>query len=428
MGASGRLQRHERLSPTAHALLALLRHRGETGAADDVPPLGPQAWVEILDLAHKHGVTPLLHRALQARGSTMDVPDSSRVRLEEDRRATALDNLRNYGEFRRIARALHDRNIPVMPLKGLHLAELVYGDIGLRPMSDLDILVPVSQLRQVLTTVHELGYGFDVNLSETANAVVDAKCDIELTHRQMGGLLEVHWSLGEPPARYVGLLEEIWRRAGPARVGDADALVMAPEFLLLHVCAHISCHHVFAFSLRALCDIAEIVRAYPSIDWAEVVAHSQRCGWGRGVAAALRLASDHLGVAVPAGVRAALSVDAIEPEMLADAMEHLLTHVDVSKGGFEWHHAVNLTTLAGKRGTAEKLATVWQRIFVPRAELAIGYGVPQQSARLSLYYAVRLKDLLRRYAASAWALTVSDPRLAAAAARHARLAKWIAGA
>jgi hypothetical protein len=70
---------------------------------------------------------------------------------------------------------------------------------------------------------------------------------------------------------------------------------------------------------------------------------------------------------------------------------------------------------------------LWNRIFVPRAELSLLYGVPEHSPRIGLYYAVRLRDLLRKYAASAWALNVSDPLLAATAARHARLAKWIAG-
>jgi hypothetical protein len=60
--------------------------------------------------------------------------------------------------------------------------------------------------------------------------------------------------------------------------------------------------------------------------------------------------------------------------------------------------------------------------------LALLYGVPESSVRLSLYYAVRIGDLLRRYAAGAWALNVADPQLAATAARQARLARWINGA
>jgi hypothetical protein len=59
--------------------------------------------------------------------------------------------------------------------------------------------------------------------------------------------------------------------------------------------------------------------------------------------------------------------------------------------------------------------------------LSLLYGVPERSPRLGLYYAVRLRDLLRKYAMSAWKLNVSDAKLAATAARHARLSKWIAG-
>jgi hypothetical protein len=424
MDAPGRRRRDRRLTETQRALLAFL---SDTVVPDQVPRLSEQAWTDILDLARRHGVMPLLHRGLRARGSFVEVPEPARARLEEDCHENALDNLRNYGEFRHIARALRDRNIPVVPLKGLHLAELVYRDIGLRPMSDLDILVPVAQLGHAIATVHELGYGFDPDVAGAVDAILDSKCDIELTHRDMGRLLEIHWSLGEPPGRYLALIDEIWRCAAPARVGDADVLVMPPEFLLLHICAHLACHHAFAFSLRALCDIAEIVRTDPALDWAVVVEQSERCGCSRGVAAALRLAIDHLGVAVPAEARTALGVDAIDPQMLDAAMEHLLTHVDARKDGFKWHHAVNLTTLIARRGPSETRPTAWGRVFVSRAELAMRYGVPRRSPRLGLYYAVRVKDLLCRYTASAWALSVSDPELAAAAARHLRLAKWIAG-
>jgi hypothetical protein len=417
--------RHSTVSPTAHILLALLSHAGGTGAG---APLTSQVWTQIIDLARRHGVAPLLHRALQARGSIMDLPEPSRRVLEEDRHGTALENLHNYGEFRRIAQALHEKGISIMPLKGLHLAEIVYDDISLRPMNDLDILVPVSQLRPAISTVFDLGYGGDRSLAETAHGMRATKCDVELYHRHTGRLLEVHWSLEEPPGRYAGLLEDIWHRAAPASVGDTTVPVMAPELLLLHVCAHVSCHHVFAFNLRALCDIAEIVRVYPSLDWPVFVDHSRRCGWNLGVSAALRLASDHLGVAVPADVSTALGTDAISPDVLADAMEQLSTHVDLRDRGFEWHHAVNWKTIAGQPGAAKKLATVWRRIFVPRAELAMRYGVPPESARLTLYYALRLKDLLCRYAAIAWASNASDPALAEATARHARLARWMAGA
>jgi hypothetical protein len=405
-------------------LLGIIRSSGRSPGTAALQAVSREEWVAILGIARKHGVAPLLHRALKAGEELSCVPDPVRQDLEDERHATALANLRNLGKFRLVAQALQARGIPVIALKGLHLAELVYRDVSLRPMSDLDILVPRALVRQAVATLYEVGYGFDAGFSGASSAMLDMKCDVELADRATGSTLEVHWSLSVPPGRYDAAIEEIWRSAVPARVGDAEALVMSPEFALLHVCAHLACHHVFVFNLRALCDIAEIVRASPDLDWTVVADHGKRYGWGRGVAAALRLASDHLGAAVPADILASLGADALDPGMLGEAMEHLVASGDMPEG---LGHAANLIAFAGTHGLAGKLAGFWARIFVPRPELSVIYGVPEHSARLSLYYAVRLKDLLGRYVASAWALHVSHPRLAAAAARHARLAKWVNG-
>lgn len=419
MGSQSTSYPHEGLRPGARALLGLLRPAN--GVAARLRDLPPQAWDEILDMALRHGVAPLLHRALQSGGGLAELPEQVRARIEDERRATALDNLRKLSQFRRIASALRERDIPVVALKGLHLAELVYRDISLRPMSDLDILVPRSQIEQAVAVLQGLDYGFDEDISGAAGGMLDTKCNIGLAHRELDVWLEVHWSLSEPPQRYAAVVEDIWRSAALGRLGDADALIMSPEFLLLHVCAHLACNHVFLFSLRALCDIAEIVRAHPELDWTVVIDHGRRHGWGRGVAAALRLAREHLGAAVPAEIIGALGADALDPGMLAEAMEHLVTCIDMPGA---LHTAPNLMALADKRGPVEKFAALWKRIFVPRAELALIYGVPERSARLTLYYPVRMRDLLRRYAASAWALNAS-PQIAAVAARQARLARWI---
>ena len=424
MGTPSTLNRHEGLSPGARTLLGFLRSGGGAGTAAHARDLPPQTWDETLEIALRHGVAPLLHRALQSGGALAELPEHVRTQLELDRRATGLLNMRRYGEFRRIAQALRERNIPLIALKGLHLADIVYLDISLRPMSDLDILVRRSQVAQAVATLHGLDYGFDGAFSGVATAILDTRCDLELRHRQTHMPIEVHWSLSKPPGRYAAVLEDIWRSAAAARLGDADTLVMSPVFSLLHVCVHLACNHVFDFSLRALCDIAAIVQVHPELDWAVFVDQGGRHGWGRGVAAALRLACQHLGAAVPADVLAALGADVLDSGMLAEAMEQLLASGKMPDG---LNHAANLTAFVGKSGLGDKLAALRARTFVSRAELALTYDVPQNSARIGLYHAVRLKDLLRRYAASAWALKVSDPQLAAAAARHSRLARWVTG-
>lgn len=381
-------------------------------------------WDPVVALALRQGVAPLLLRRLQAASAVTAMPATLASRLDEERRATALLNLRNYGEFRRAARALHDEGIPLIALKGLHLAELVYGDISLRPMSDLDILVPRDRVAQCLTVLRGLDYGHDEELGSAAESILDTKCNIGVAHAKLGIWLEVHWTLDERHGESTDPLPDVWKSAVAARLGDAETLVMSPEFLLLHVCAHLACNHSFSFSLRALCDIAEIVRATPTLDWAAIAEHGARHYWKRGISAALRLARDYLGVPVPASVLAELGGDALDPGMLADAMTQLLGATSLPDGLVT---APNLLAVSAEKNLRKKAALLWSRAFLPRAELALLYGVPVDSPKLPLYYAVRLRDLARRYAASAWALYAGDPALAEVAARHLRLQRWISG-
>lgn len=396
------------------ALLRLLSAGGENARAI-------RNWEAIVALAQRHGVAPLLHRRLQAEGTLALIAPAIADELAKARRETALGNLRLYGEFRNISKTLRDAGIPVLALKGLHLADLVYRDIGLRPMSDLDLLVPRAHLRAALAALGAQGYRYNEMLAASEQAMSGLN-EITVMSPVSGISIDLHWGLNEIRGTGANSLQEIWRSARPARLGDSDALVMPAELLLVHVCAHSACANFFVGDARLLCDVAEIVHRYPALDWDKVVEHGSRHGWTRGVAAALRLARDHLGVAVPAPALAALGGDALDSELLADAIAQLLAAIELPEGLVT---APNLLALSGSASLREKAGLLWRRLFPPRAELSLLYGVAHDSPRLPFYYAVRMRDLARRYAAGAGALIARDPALAAVAARHARLQRWI---
>ena len=69
-----------------------------------------------------------------------------------------MRNLFLFAEFRKIAEALKARNVPVIVLKGMHLAAAVYGEIGMREMDDIDILVPRDQLQAAANALVEIGF------------------------------------------------------------------------------------------------------------------------------------------------------------------------------------------------------------------------------------------------------------------------------
>lgn len=63
-----------------------------------------------------------------------------------------------YSDLSKILKALHQENIPVILLKGAHLAQTVYSNIALRPMGDIDILVRKSDLLKTKKQLLGLGY------------------------------------------------------------------------------------------------------------------------------------------------------------------------------------------------------------------------------------------------------------------------------
>ena len=59
---------------------------------------------------------------------------------------------------KRVAEILHRRRIPVMPVKGVLLQRLVYGERSFRPIADVDILVPEPQFGAARAALRDSGF------------------------------------------------------------------------------------------------------------------------------------------------------------------------------------------------------------------------------------------------------------------------------
>lgn len=61
-------------------------------------------------------------------------------------------------ENHRVSQKLHEEGIPCLSLKGISLISLVYGDIGLRRVGDIDLLIPRDQVYNATEVLRMLGY------------------------------------------------------------------------------------------------------------------------------------------------------------------------------------------------------------------------------------------------------------------------------
>jgi len=169
-------------------------------------------WESVVRLAERHGLAPLLYDRIESAGG--ELPETQRRELR------GL-GFRHQGACRirtraltEILAALADRDIQVLVLKGMALAHLIYERPGLRPMSDIDILVSPDRLSDADRAIAALDYQ-----GGPASATLPDHHHLPTVSRSLDGLrvsVEVHHdalardnigsirldSLSEPPRAF----------------------------------------------------------------------------------------------------------------------------------------------------------------------------------------------------------------------------------
>src|SRR5882724_9901509 len=115
----------------------------------------PLNWQEVLKSASWHGVAPLVYHNLK---SISGIPQEVMDQLKGAYCGNIARNMYLYAELRRILEGFREKGLNVIVLKGAALAQSVYGDIGLRPMGDIDLLVRKEDLDCAEQIMSTLGY------------------------------------------------------------------------------------------------------------------------------------------------------------------------------------------------------------------------------------------------------------------------------
>ena len=240
-----------------------------------------QAWERLrpeLDLDRvdwdQHRLLPLVERGLRRSG----VHDPDLPRLKGIHRQTWSRNQLLLNRTAPAIGALTEAGIPTMVLKGGALGLRYYDDLGLRPMADLDVLVPFDQAvaatdvliglgyqTQPLTRTHQLDHhGRPAAQAGAADPGGEAR----------GGEIDLHWQLNMalgrpgPPDRWC---DDFWDAAADLEVAGHATKMPGPADLLLHVCVH-GAGWSSGARLRWVPDAATVVaRAGAALDWDRLV-------------------------------------------------------------------------------------------------------------------------------------------------------------
>ncbi len=352
--------------------------------------LEPTLWEELVVLADKQRVAPLLYHHIKSHDLTGLVPAHIMTPLYTAFHANAMRNLKLYQEMGQLLKMLQANNIPAIVLKGAYLAQAVYQNRALRFMVDYDIMVQEADLPAATEVITPLGYRA-LQPVRLENAAVLHHLPPFLKDNGAAHL-ELHWTITPANQPYtIEKVDELWTRAQPFTLAGVEALTLGPEDLLLHLSVHAAYHHLFKMGLRPLYDIALTIDHFRAeLDWEALCQRSIEWGCSRGVYLMLHLSKTLLGAAIPSHVLDTLKPAEVSAELIESAKAYLFMPDDESDDTI----SNNFMRIVGERPLMDKAKLLISRLFISRQELANAYGVPLDSPRLYLCLPVRYRDLL----------------------------------
>lgn len=310
-----------------------------------------------------HRLMPLLSKNLAARG--VNDPDLSRLKG-----VYQFSWYRNSLLFRDagvLLAQLGAADIETMLLRGAAVTVGYRGDLGLRPMNDIDVLVRSADIDHAREVARGAGWRPLVTSQPFERRLYAAP-----VRNHDGRVVRLHWqpslNLSLPGTAWDGL----WQRAVPARLGDTSTRIPSAADHLVHACAD-GARGNSGSSLRWIADTTALLQSPAGhVRWDIVVAEAQRLRLSMLVSTALRYLQKALGTTVPASALRALSDT---PTTSRDRLAHRLTLTTTPRVASAGEIAGRFLRLTAGMSASESVATVPDYVATV-LDTERGHGLP----------------------------------------------------
>jgi hypothetical protein len=359
--ARGLLNPHVRPpSSERERLVALLAALEDPSRAAELAPEDPV----LIAVARHHRLSPLLSATCAE-----SLPRALAETFRRDRLVTTARNMILGQVAEECARAFGDAGIRTIVLKGLDYESRLYRMHGVRPTSDVDLLVPDEHRRAAFATLDRLGFE-----PRAAAPGFDDPDYHEVAWTRRGVEVDLHMALA-PLARCRIDYGAVWTEAVPFRLGQTDAWVLAPTHAAIFHALHMAIDH-FAVPAIYLVDLARLLPRAEDLAAAEETARRWHCG--RPLATAVTLAAAFLprwaigkSISTTASYPAAFIVSrvvggygATAPLPRAEQLLRKLAHFDTATDAFRY------VAVQSRRNLEEQIERSIRKRS-PRARLAL---------------------------------------------------------
>lgn len=239
----------------------------------------PIAWDTVLFYAKFHSVTSLLYRNLKLFNNLDQIPREARRALLRLSHRTEYQNRLLSNTLHDLLKLFSEADIPVVVLKGISLVEIIYGHFSLRPLIDLNLLIPKEKLELAKRLL--LKEGYTIQPQDPSQGRLFSQLHLE-KRKDFEVHILLQWHIVNWPRIHAIDLPRIWGEAQPIRLSGCDTLIPSPVDLVLYLCFQPDKHGFLNFPAIYTKDPARFMftewtnnRLIRFVDIYEVIRHYQ---------------------------------------------------------------------------------------------------------------------------------------------------------
>lgn len=224
-----------------------------------------QDWDKLLKLSIDTHLAPIVHESLH--GSN-DVPETVADSLSSARNQVLAMNMRLYAVFEWFLQEMNSKGIPIIPLKGIYAAEKLYGDIGLRHLSDIDVLVKREHVQSVVEIMQR--HGWNIKEAKSHSDLIERELEVAhpYTFYQNGVVIELHTHLYDHKHGALIPTDELWEIAHEESFLSGTIYQFDTPMLLQHWCLHLHKHLLgHEVKMVSFWDIRLLLEKHQGFNW-----------------------------------------------------------------------------------------------------------------------------------------------------------------
>lgn len=321
-------------------------------------------WAYIIARGREHRFLPLLSYSLDQTGAAAAVPPDTQGILSEARRRHTLRALAAQRELLLVHRLLEKAGIQHVFLKGAFLAQFIYPHPSLRPLRDLDVVVPPTEALRAHNLMLAQGYR---PLVAASAGVLDAHID-HAKHlpglRSPSGTLtvELHVHIDRPEGVLTGM--DPFQNVVTRTLAGETLPFMDPDDLFVHLCVHAANFHNFNNGPLVIADIGFLLQS-GEVNPARAAARAVALGVAKPVALTIALTESCWGSQT---AEVAHLFDPVAKDLLHTARQLCFQSFDDRSA----------TNLAADLASAKTGAGIWTqlvaKLFPAAPQMALEFG------------------------------------------------------